>query len=228
MGCNLDNYSRRKKIMKLCVAVYYKGINLIIIGIGGGTASGKTTIASLLKEYFKNDISIISCDNYYLSRSEISFNERKKINFDIPASIDVDKIVKDIKSLKMGKTIAQPIFSFATLLEEKEKNKTYPSPILVVEGIFVFYFEVMRELFDIKVYLDVDSDVRFARRIIRDTTRYDKSMDYVISKYLNYAKPMHNIYVEPYKRYADIIIPFYENNVKSIDILIKIIENRIM
>lgn len=153
---------------------------LLIIGIGGGTSSGKTTLTSLLKDYFKNKISVINCDNYYFSRENISFEERKKINFDLPEAIDIEKLIMDINLLKKGEVVQQPTFSFITLLKEREKNFMYPSPILVVEGILIFYFEKLRKLFDIKIYLDVESDVKLARRIIRGTTICNMPIDYVI------------------------------------------------
>lgn len=200
---------------------------MFIIGISGGTASGKTTIAQNLKEQFGKKISIINCDNYYYSREELDFEQRKKINYDVPDSIDIGKILEDIEKLKEGDVIEQPIFSFKTLLREENVLVTNPAPILVIDGIFSLYFKELRELCNIKVYIDVDSEVRFARRLIRDTTIHNRPLDFIINQYLNMAKPMHDIYVEPYKKYADVIIPFYENNRRSVNLLISMIEHTV-
>lgn len=200
---------------------------MFVIGIGGGTASGKTTIVDNLKEHFDNKMSVISCDNYYYSREDLDFEQRKKINYDVPYSIEIQKIIENIKKLETGNIIEQPIFSFKTLLREESTKVTNPAPILVIDGIFSLYFKELRDIYNIKVYIDVDSEVRFARRIIRDTIVYNRSLDFIINQYLSMAKPMHNIYVEPYKKYADVIIPFYENNRKSVDLLINMIENNI-
>lgn len=200
---------------------------MIIIGISGGTASGKTTIVEMLKKQLGNKMSVINCDNYYYSREDLDFEQRKKINYDLPDSIDIQKVLKDIKNLKDGNAIDQPIFSFKTLLREKDTIKTSSAPILVIDGIFLLYFKELRNLCDITIFVDVESEVRFARRIVRDTTIHDRTIDFIIDQYLNMAKPMHNIYVEPYKKYADIIIPFYEKSERKISFLIKMIENNI-
>lgn len=198
---------------------------MFIIGICGGTASGKTTVVNKLKEHFGNKMSVIACDNNYYSREDLDFEQRKKINYDLPNSIEIQKIIEDIKKLKADNIIEQPIFSFKTLLREANVKVTNPAPILAVDGIFSLYFKELRDICDIKVYIDVDSETRFARRIIRDTTVHNRSLDFIINQYLSTAKPMHNIYVEPYKKYADVIIPFYKNNQKNVDLLINMIEN---
>ncbi len=200
---------------------------MIIIGIGGGSSSGKTTIVKLLKQHFSNKIAVIDLDNYYFSREDLKFEQRKNINYDIPDSIEFYRVVENIKELKKGKTIKQPVFSFKTFLRENELTATEPMPILIVDGIFSLYFEELRKLYDIKVYVDVDSEIRFARRIIRDTTIHGRPIEFVIEQYFNKVKPMHDIYVEPCKKCADIIIPFYENSEKGVEFLIKMIEREI-
>lgn len=200
---------------------------MIIIGISGGSSSGKTAIVKLLKQHFSNKIAVIELDNYYFSREELNFEQRKNINFDIPDSVEFYRVVENIKELKKGKTIKQPIFSFKTFLRENGLIVTEPMPILIVDGIFSLYFEELRKLYDIKVYVDVSSEIRFARRIIRDTTIHGRPIEFVIDQYFNKVKPMHDIYVEPCKKYADIIIPFYENSEKGVEFLIKMIEREI-
>lgn len=180
-----------------------------------------------MKQHFSNKIAVIELDNYYFSREELNFEQRKNINFDIPDSVEFYRVVENIKELKRGKTIKQPIFSFKTFLGENGLIVTEPMPILIVDGIFSLYFEELRKLYDIKVYVDVSSEIRFARRIIRDTTIHGRPIEFVIDQYFNKVKPMHDIYVEPCKKYADIIIPFYENSEKGVEFLIKMIEREI-
>lgn len=200
---------------------------MFILGICGGTASGKTTIASKLKEKFGNKLAILNCDNYYYSREDLDLEQRKKVNYDMPDTIDIGRILEDVRRLKSGISIEQPIFSFKSLLREGDTILTNPATILVIDGIFSLYFKELRELCDFNIFLDVDSEIRFARRLIRDTTIHNRSVEFVINQYLTMAKPMHDIFVEPYKRYADIIIPFSEDNWRSIELLIKFIESSI-
>ena len=200
---------------------------IFVIGIGGGTASGKTTITDMLKKHFDSKITVITCDNYYYSRDDLDFEQRKKINYDLPDSIEIQRIVEDIRKLRAGNEIYQPTFSFKTLLREEKTIRTSPASLLVIDGMFLMYFKELRDFCDITVYVDVDSEVRFARRLIRDTTIHNRPVDFIIDQYLNMAKPMHNIYVEPYKKYADFIIPFYEDNKRKVSLLIKMIENSI-
>lgn len=198
---------------------------MFVVGLCGGTASGKTTVAESLKKYFKDRIELLACDNYYYSHPELSYEERKKVNYDLPDSIDIQRIIEDINNLKAGNVIQQPVFSFKTLLQENETIITKPAPILIVDGIFLLYYPILRDCCDIKVFIDTDSEVRFARRIIRDTIVHNRSLEFVINQYLTMAKPMHEIYVEPYKKYADIILPFNESEEKRINLLVRLIEN---
>lgn len=199
---------------------------MFLIAMCGGSASGKSRIISLLKEHFKEDLSVIDMDNYYYSHDELSYEERKQINYDVPESLDIDKIIEDIEQLKKGSVVEQPFFSFQTYRREQKTEKTKPAKILIVDGIFSLHFEKLRKMYDLKIFVDVDSEVRFARRIVRNMKLYQRPVEFEVEQWFTKVKPMYEKYVEPCRQYGDLILPFYENNKSGLAFLIEIIENR--
>ncbi|HBR03244.1 MAG TPA: uridine kinase [Ruminiclostridium sp.] len=179
----------------------------VVIGIAGGTGSGKTTLAMKIKEYFENDIVLICQDYYYKSFNNLSFEERKQINFDHPHSFDNTLMIEQLKMLKDFKPIQRPVYSFIEYKRLAETITEEPKPVIIVEGILLFEDPKLVELMDIKVFVDTDSDIRFARRLMRDIHERGRSIDSVVNQYIKTVKPMHEAFVEPSKKYADIIIP---------------------
>lgn len=179
----------------------------VTIGIAGGTGSGKTTLAMKIKEYFKNDIVMICQDCYYKSFNDLSFEERKQLNFDHPNSFDSDLMIEQVKTLKEFKPIQRPVYSFIEYKRLDETIREQPKRVIIVEGILIFEDPRLLELMDIKVFVDTDSDIRFARRLMRDIHERGRNIDSVVSQYLNTVKPMHEAFVEPSKKFADIIVP---------------------
>lgn len=181
---------------------------MLIIGIAGGTGSGKTTVVNnILNNLNSQNVLVISQDNYYKAHNDLSFAEREKINFDHPRSIDFDLLTENIQDLKNGKTIEQPIYSFITHSRKDETIITYPKEVIIVEGILVFTHPELRELFDLKIFVQTDSDERLIRRITRDIKERGRDLDEVINRYRNTLKPMHEQFIEPSKVHADIIVP---------------------
>ena len=191
----------------------------MVIGIAGGSGAGKTTIVNMLQEYYRSNISVINMDNYYYSFEEITFEERKKINFDHPRTIDIELLIKNLTLLKNNKTVLQPVYSIENMCRSTNVVETSPSDIIVVEGIFALYYEKLRELYDIAVYIDVETEYRFARRVLREVNQYGRPLEFVVKKYLEQTKVMHDRYVNTSKIYADIIIPFVDRNEKGMMIL---------
>ena len=179
----------------------------IIIGIAGGTGCGKSTLIRKIKEEFNDDICILSHDFYYKQRNDISFEERKKINYDHPNAFDTDIMIEHIKALAEGKTIERPVYDFTIHNRVDETVTVYPAKVIVVEGILIFENAELRDLCDIKVFIDTDADVRIIRRILRDVQERGRMLDNIVDQYLTTVKPMHEMFVEPSKKYADIIIP---------------------
>lgn len=181
----------------------------IIINIAGGTASGKTTVVYEISKYVsKDEISVICMDNYYKERNDVSLEDRKKINYDHPNSFDLDLLYKDLKDLREGKTIYCPVYDFTQHNRHAvDTIKVNPTKVIIVEGILSLYDENIRNVSDIKVFVESDPDIRFIRRLKRDIVERGRSMDNVIEQYLTTVKPMHDAFIAPTKRYADIIIP---------------------
>lgn len=179
----------------------------VVIGIAGGTGSGKTTLAKKLQEYFSDEIVLICQDSYYKSFDTLSFEQRKQLNFDHPDSFDNDYLIEQIRELKEGRPIQRPVYSFIEYKRLKETILEEPKPVILLEGILIFQCPKLLDLMDIKIFVDTDSDIRFARRLIRDIHERGRSIDSVINQYLNTVKPMHEAFVEPSKKYADIIVP---------------------
>lgn len=184
----------------------------VIIGIAGGTASGKSTLASRIKEEFEKNVVIIPHDCYYKSLSNITLAEREQRNYDCPDAYETDLLIKDIHTLISGKSINRPIYSYTERLRQKETVVVEPAPIIIIEGILVLENEELTNLMDIKIFVDTDSDIRLTRLIDRDTKERGLNLDYIIPKYKNTLKPMHEKYVEPCKKKADIIIPANNDN----------------
>ena len=178
----------------------------MLIGIAGGTGSGKSTFAQRLLALFPNDITVISYDNYYKPQDHLSFEERIKTNYDCPDALDTDLLVKHLRSLREGEPVDVPNYDFTIHTRKAELTKLNPSPIIIVDGILTFHDERLREMFDIKIFTDADADERILRRLRRDVRERGRDIDGVIAQYLGTVKPMHGIYVEPTKKYADIII----------------------
>lgn len=181
--------------------------NIIIIGIAGGTGSGKTTLIKRIKKEFHDEITILSHDFYYKENSHLPFEEREKLNYDHPNSFDTELMVEHIKQLKEGKPIERPVYDFVIHNRKSETVTVEPSKVIVVEGILIFENQELLDLFDIKVFIDTDADVRIIRRILRDVRERGRSLDSVINQYLTTVKLMHEQFVEPSKKNADIIIP---------------------
>ena len=178
----------------------------MLIGIAGGTGSGKSTFADRLLALFPNEITVISYDNYYKPQDHLEFEERIKTNYDCPDALDTDLLVKHLRALQDGESVDIPNYDFKLHTRKREMTRLDPSPVIIVDGILTFHDERLREMFDIKIFTDADADERILRRLRRDVRERGRDIDGVINQYLGTVKPMHGIYVEPTKKYADIII----------------------
>lgn len=181
--------------------------NPIVIGIAGGTGSGKTTLINRIKNEFNDEITILSYDFYYKENSHLPFEEREKLNYDHPNSFETGLMVEHINQLKEGRPVERPVYDFVIHNRRTETIKVEPAKVIIVEGILIFENKELLELFDIKVFIDTDADVRIIRRIMRDVRERGRSLDSVINQYLTTVKLMHEEFVDPSKKNADIIIP---------------------
>jgi uridine kinase len=192
----------------------------LLLGIAGGTGSGKTTVARTLKEMVPSDqVSMLSMDSYYKDFPELPLEERRKLNYDHPNAFDFDLLYDHLKALTMGQAVKVPEYSFELYGRTGKYEVVYPRPVIIVEGILLFYDERIRNLFDIKIYVDTDADVRIIRRIRRDVEKRGRTLDSVINQYLDTVRPMHIQFVEPTKRFADIIVPEGGKNMVAMDII---------
>jgi uridine kinase len=178
-----------------------------VIGIAGGTGSGKTTLARRLKEGFDNDVILLCQDYYYKSNKELPFDERVKLNYDHPNSFDTALMIEQIKKLKAFEDVDRPVYSFVEHRRLDETVKEQSKKVIIIEGILLFENQELMDLMDIKIFVDTDADIRFIRRLERDTKERGRSIDSVISQYLNTVRPMHEAFIEPSKKRADIIVP---------------------
>ena len=194
--------------------------DIIVIGIAGGSGSGKTTITKKIEERFRADVTVIYHDDYYKARHDLSYEERVKMNYDHPAAFDTELMIRDLRALKSGAAIDCPVYDY-TIYDRTERTQTVtPSRVIIVEGILIFHEKELRDLMDIKLFVDADADVRILRRILRDVKERGRSLDSVISQYLGTVKPMHEAFVEPSKKYADVIIPEGGKNRVALDMVL--------
>jgi len=200
--------------------------SVLVIGIAGGTGSGKTTVVDkILQNIDINDINVLSQDNYYLDHPHLSFSERERLNYDHPRSIDFDLLLDHVKSLKNKQSVKHPIYSFAKHSRTSDYVLISPKNVLIVEGILVLtHKELLRE-FDLKVFVHADSDERLIRRIKRDTQERGRTLEEVLNRYQATLKPMHREFIEPSKNEADIIVPNMRSNNVAIDFLTNVIGN---
>jgi len=182
-------------------------LNPIIIGIAGGTGSGKSTLADNIKKEFKNNISMVSHDYYYKNNSHLPFEERVNLNYDHPEAFDTDLLIEHLQKLKNGETIKRPSYSFINHLREEETYEVVPKKVIIVEGILIFENKALRDMMDIKIFVDASADIRFIRRLLRDVEERGRTVPSVVDQYCRTVKPMHDQFVEPSKKYADIIVP---------------------
>ncbi len=183
-------------------------MEVTVIGVAGGTGSGKSTLVKKLQEAFVgSDVATLCHDYYYKAYPNLSYDERTKLNYDHPRAFDTEMMVEHIRCLKDGLPIEHPVYSFVEHNRTDDTVEVLPSRVIIVDGILILENKELRDLMDIKVFVDTDADVRLARRIMRDVSERGRSMESVINQYLNTVKPMHEEFVEPSKRYADVIIP---------------------
>jgi len=201
---------------------------MLIIGIAGGTGSGKTTVVQKIMERLpKSEVVVLPQDAYYRDTSFLPLEERLEINFDHPDSIEFELLIKHLKDLKEGKSIEMPIYSYLTCSRQNETITIHPCDVVMVEGILVLSQPELRKLMNLKVFVDADADDRLIRVIYRDITERGRTVNKVIERYEKTVKPMHEEFIEPTKRFADLIIPQGGNNNIAIDILTKYIENNL-
>ena len=201
---------------------------MLIIGIAGGTGCGKTTVVNkIINELPDGEVGVISQDSYYKDTSHLSYDERIKINFDHPRSIDFELLENHLKALKNGNSVDQPVYSFVTHNRTIDTLITHPRKVVIVEGILIFNSVELRELFDIKIFVHADTDERLIRRLRRDIEERGRDVNEVITRYQTTLKPMHLQFIEPTKTYADIIIPNDRHNTVAIDIVKTVISHKL-
>ena len=201
-------------------------MSTIFIGIAGGTGSGKTTLTEHLAERFGTDISVVHHDNYY-KRQDCSFEERCKQNYDHPDAFDTDLMVQQLKELKAGHAIRCPVYSYTDHNRTDETILIQPAPVVIVEGILIFQDPRLRELMDIRIFVETDADVRILRRALRDVEERGRSMQSVVNQYLTTVKPMHEQFVEPTRKYADIVVLEGGHNLVALDLIMQRIAGHI-
>ncbi len=193
----------------------------LVIGIAGGSGSGKTTLAqAILDEIGPGKIAFLPHDAYYRNQDHLTFEERVKVNYDHPDSLETELLIKHLKALITGQAIEMPVYDFRLHSRSQETRNIQPRSIILVEGILILYEKVLRQYFDVKLFVDADPDIRFIRRLERDITERGRSVESVINQYLGTVRPMHLEFVEASKRYADIIIPEGGMNVVALDMVI--------
>jgi uridine kinase len=201
---------------------------MLIIGIAGGTGSGKTTVVhQIMNELPDTEVGIISQDSYYKKTENLSYDERSQINFDHPRAIDFELLVQHLKDLKAGEVINQPMYSFVTHNRTDDTVTTHPRKVMIVEGILILTNPELREMFDVKIFVHADSDERLIRRLKRDIAERGRDMEEVLNRYQHTLKPMHQQFIEPTKAFADIIIPNDKFNTVAIDVVRAVINQRI-
>ena len=202
-------------------------MDTILIGIAGGTGSGKTTLTQHLKQHFGKDVVVIGHDSYYKRQERKTYEERALQNYDHPSAFDTDLMIEHLRQLKAGKSIRCPVYSY---VEHNRTDKTveiFPAKVIIVEGILIFQNPVLRDLFDIKIFVETDADVRILRRCLRDVEERGRTLQSVVSQYLTTVKPMHEQYVEPTRKYADIIVLEGGHNLVALDMIMQRIQNHI-
>lgn len=201
---------------------------MLIIGIAGGTGSGKTTVVDqIVKELPVDEVCVISQDSYYHDTSHLSYEERTKINFDHPKAIDFDLLVNHLKELRMGNSFEQPVYSFVEHNRTGETITTFPKKVIIVEGILILAHPDIRDMFDIKIFVHADSDERLIRRLKRDIATRGRDLEEVLNRYQTTLKPMHDQFIEPTKEFADIIIPTNKYNTVAVNVIRSIIHQKI-
>ena len=196
-------------------------MNTIIIGIAGGTGSGKTTLTEKLRDHFGADeVSVINHDSYYKRHDELPYEERCKLNYDHPDSFDTALMIAHLQELRAGHPVQVPVYDY-TIHNRSDKTVTVqPAPVIIVEGILIFENEELRNLMDIRIYVDTDADIRLCRRIKRDVNKRGRTLESVLKQYQDTVKPMHERYVEPSKKYANIVVPEGGKNLVALDMII--------
>ncbi|MFI3292374.1 MAG: uridine kinase [Rikenellaceae bacterium] len=194
----------------------------IVIGVAGGSGSGKSTLVNrLIDAFVGEDVTTICHDYYYKAHPELKYEERVKLNYDHPESFDTKMMVEHVKKLKDGEQIMRPVYSFVDHDRMAEWVVVEPTQVIIVDGILIFENKELRELMDMKVYVDTDADIRLARRIMRDVCDRGRTMESVVNQYINTVKPMHDAFVEPSKKYADVIVPEGGQNAVAVSMLIQ-------
>ena len=199
--------------------------DVIVIGVAGGTGSGKTTLVKALVNRFGDNITVLSHDNYYKRHDELTYEERTKLNYDHPDSFETDMMVKHVRMLKKGIPVEVPIYDYSIHNRSQATTLVEPKKVVIVEGILILENKELRDEMDLKIFVDTDADERLMRRIKRDTVERARTVESILSQYQDTVKPMHEAYIEPSKKYADIIIPRGGQNTSAIELLLSHIDS---
>ena len=192
---------------------------ILVIGIAGGTGSGKTTLMNNLIERFAGSVTVLSHDNYYRRNDHLSYEQRCQINYDEPAALETDLMARHLDALRHGETIQCPVYDFTQHNRSNDTIEIAPKSVIIVEGILIFENQELRDLMDIKIFVDTDADVRLCRRIKRDVNKRGRSLESVLEQYQTTVKPMHEKYVEPSKKHANLVVPEGGKNVVALDMI---------
>ena len=202
-------------------------MSTILIGIAGGTGSGKTTLTRHLKEHFGQEVTVISHDNYYKRQDGKTYEERAKVNYDHPSAFDTDLLIEHLRQLKAGHSIQCPVYSYSDHNRTDRTVEIFPTKVIIVEGILIFQNPTLRDMFDIKIFVETDADVRILRRALRDVEERGRTLQSVVTQYLTTVKPMHEQYVEPSRKYADIVVLEGGRNLVALEMIMQRIQNHI-
>ena len=201
--------------------------NILVIGIAGGSGSGKTTLMKNLVQKFGDAVTVVSHDNYYRRHDELTYEERCLINYDEPAAFETDLMARHLDALRHGEIIECPVYDYTVHNRSNEVVRIEPKPVIIVEGILIFADEELRDLMDIRIFVDTDADVRLCRRIKRDVNKRGRTLESVLTQYQQTVKPMHERYVEPSKKYANLVVPEGGKNYVALEMIIDRIQHHL-